>query len=91
MRTLIELSTHKREDLIDITSQVREAVRMSGLRPKGLVEPSETPLETAIQETREETSIDDLTFDWAKSTARLYPMPAARWPATIWQKRVQKP
>lgn len=36
MQTLIELSTHKREELIDITSQVREAVRKSGLR-NGLV------------------------------------------------------
>jgi secondary thiamine-phosphate synthase enzyme len=36
MRTLIELSTHCREELIDITAQIRETARKSGLR-NGLV------------------------------------------------------
>jgi secondary thiamine-phosphate synthase enzyme len=36
MRTLIELSTHRREELIDITAQIRETARKSGLR-NGLV------------------------------------------------------
>jgi 8-oxo-dGTP pyrophosphatase MutT (NUDIX family) len=32
--------------------------------PKGLIEPEEDPLATAIRETREETSIEDLKFTW---------------------------
>ena len=36
MQTVIELATHKREVLVDITSQVREAIRKSGVR-NGLV------------------------------------------------------
>jgi len=32
--------------------------------PKGLVEPGEDPLETAVREVKEETGIDDLTFRW---------------------------
>jgi secondary thiamine-phosphate synthase enzyme len=36
MRTLIELSTHRREELIDITAQIRETAQRSGLR-NGLV------------------------------------------------------
>lgn len=34
--------------------------------PKGLIEPGESPLETAIRETREETSICDLDFQWGQ-------------------------
>jgi 8-oxo-dGTP pyrophosphatase MutT (NUDIX family) len=30
------------------------------------VEPTETPIETAIRETREETSLSDLRFDWGE-------------------------
>jgi secondary thiamine-phosphate synthase enzyme len=36
MQTLIELSTHRQEELIDITAQIRETARKSGLR-NGLV------------------------------------------------------
>jgi bis(5'-nucleosidyl)-tetraphosphatase len=32
--------------------------------PKGLVEPGESPLEAAIREVREETALDDISFDW---------------------------
>jgi len=32
--------------------------------PKGIREPGEEPLEAALREVQEETSIDDLTFDW---------------------------
>ncbi|RMD70625.1 MAG: YjbQ family protein [Gammaproteobacteria bacterium] len=36
MRHIIEFSTHRREELVDITQQVRDAVRQSGIRD-GLV------------------------------------------------------
>ncbi len=32
--------------------------------PKGLVEPGEQPIDAALREVREETSLDDLSFDW---------------------------
>ena len=32
--------------------------------PKGLVEVGESPLEAAIREVREETTLDDIAFDW---------------------------
>lgn len=32
--------------------------------PKGLVEPGEEPIEAAIREVREETALDDISFDW---------------------------
>jgi 8-oxo-dGTP pyrophosphatase MutT (NUDIX family) len=34
--------------------------------PKGLVEPGEQPLEAAIREVREETTLVNLAFDWGK-------------------------
>jgi 8-oxo-dGTP pyrophosphatase MutT (NUDIX family) len=32
--------------------------------PKGLVESGESPIEAAIREVREETTLDDISFDW---------------------------
>ena len=32
--------------------------------PKGLVEPGEQPIEAAVREVREETTLDNLSFDW---------------------------
>jgi bis(5'-nucleosidyl)-tetraphosphatase len=32
--------------------------------PKGLVEPGEEPVEAALREVREETTLQDLSFDW---------------------------
>lgn len=34
--------------------------------PKGLVEPGEQPLEAALREVREETTLENLTFDWGE-------------------------
>jgi len=32
--------------------------------PKGVVEPGEEPIEAAMREVREETTLDDISFDW---------------------------
>jgi 8-oxo-dGTP pyrophosphatase MutT (NUDIX family) len=32
--------------------------------PKGLVEAGEQPIDAALREVREETTLDDLSFDW---------------------------
>ena len=32
--------------------------------PKGLVEPGEEPIDAAVREVREETALDDISFDW---------------------------
>lgn len=32
--------------------------------PKGMVEPGEDPLDGAVRETREETTVSDLAFNW---------------------------
>ena len=32
--------------------------------PKGLVEPGEEPIQAAVREVREETTLDDISFDW---------------------------
>lgn len=34
--------------------------------PKGLLEAGETPIETAVREVREESGIDQLSFDWGE-------------------------
>ncbi|HEY8521121.1 MAG TPA: bis(5'-nucleosyl)-tetraphosphatase [Gammaproteobacteria bacterium] len=41
--------------------------------PKGLVEPGEDPFAAAVRETREETGIDDLAFDWGTDYAETAP------------------
>jgi 8-oxo-dGTP pyrophosphatase MutT (NUDIX family) len=41
--------------------------------PKGMVELSETPLEAAIRETEEETSLSDLSFDWGEDHCETVP------------------
>ena len=35
--------------------------------PKGLVEAGEEPIDAALREVREETTLDDLSFDWGLS------------------------
>jgi 8-oxo-dGTP pyrophosphatase MutT (NUDIX family) len=35
--------------------------------PKGMLEPGESPLDAARRETREETGLADLRFDWGES------------------------
>jgi 8-oxo-dGTP pyrophosphatase MutT (NUDIX family) len=35
--------------------------------PKGLVEPGELPLDAALREVREETTLENLAFDWGVS------------------------
>jgi 8-oxo-dGTP pyrophosphatase MutT (NUDIX family) len=35
--------------------------------PKGLVERGEQPLDAAVREVREETTLENLTFDWGKN------------------------
>lgn len=32
--------------------------------PKGMVEPGELPIDAALREVREETTLDDISFDW---------------------------
>jgi bis(5'-nucleosidyl)-tetraphosphatase len=32
--------------------------------PKGMVEPGEQPIDAAVREVREETTLDDISFDW---------------------------
>jgi bis(5'-nucleosidyl)-tetraphosphatase len=32
--------------------------------PKGLVEAGESPIDAAVREVREETMLDDISFDW---------------------------
>ena len=32
--------------------------------PKGIVEPAEEPIDAALREVREETTLDDISFDW---------------------------
>jgi len=50
--------------------------------PKGQVEAGETPLDAARRETREETGIGALSFDWGEGYFETSPTPAARLPGT---------
>lgn len=56
---------------IIVVHETRDGARILLLRayrnwdfPKGLVEPGEGPLAAAVRETKEETGIADLTFEW---------------------------
>ncbi len=41
--------------------------------PKGQVEPGETPMEAAIREVREETTLTDLCFNWGEAYQETHP------------------
>jgi 8-oxo-dGTP pyrophosphatase MutT (NUDIX family) len=41
--------------------------------PKGMLEPGETPLDAAIRETAEETTITDLSFHWGEGYCETVP------------------
>ncbi|MET0987347.1 MAG: NUDIX domain-containing protein [Steroidobacteraceae bacterium] len=41
--------------------------------PKGMVEPGEEPLTAAIREVKEETLIEDLTFEWGEEHTQTGP------------------
>ena len=41
--------------------------------PKGMVEPGEAPLQAAVREVREESTIDDLDFAWGQDSIRTGP------------------
>lgn len=41
--------------------------------PKGMVEPGESPLQAAIREVEEETTITELNFRWGKVYRQTYP------------------
>jgi 8-oxo-dGTP pyrophosphatase MutT (NUDIX family) len=54
-----------------VVNVMRPVVRFLLLRayrnwdfPKGLVEPGEQPIDAALREVREETTLDNLSFDW---------------------------
>lgn len=56
-----------------VVNVARPAVRFLLLRayknwdfPKGLVEAGEQPIDAALREVREETTLDDLSFDWGR-------------------------
>ena len=51
--------------------------------PKGMVEPGEQPFDAAVREVREETTLENLAFDWGKNFVRhRAPITRARFPAT---------
>ncbi len=41
--------------------------------PKGLVEPGEQPIDAAVREVREETTLDNLSFDWGLNFTETVP------------------
>lgn len=54
-----------------VVSLVRRKLKFLLLRayrnwdfPKGMVEPGEDPIDAAVREVREETTLDDISFDW---------------------------
>jgi 8-oxo-dGTP pyrophosphatase MutT (NUDIX family) len=63
-----------------VVRQVEEGWRFLLLRafnhwdfPKGMVEAGEEPLEAAVREVREESTIDDLDFAWGQASTRTGP------------------
>ena len=50
--------------------------------PKGLVEPGEGPLDAAVREVKEETTLDNLSFDWGLDYIDTGPYNKGRFPVT---------
>ena len=62
---------HRLSAGVVVVSLVQRKLRFLLLRayrnwdfPKGLVEAGEAPIDAALREVREETTLDDLSFDW---------------------------
>ena len=62
---------HRLSSGVVVVNVVRPKVQYLLLRayrnwdfPKGLVEPGEEPIAAALREVREETTLDNLSFDW---------------------------
>ena len=62
---------HRLSSGVVVVSLVQRKLRYLLLRayrnwdfPKGLVEEGEAPIDAALREVREETTLDDLSFDW---------------------------
>jgi 8-oxo-dGTP pyrophosphatase MutT (NUDIX family) len=62
---------HRLSSGVVVVSLVQRKLRYLLLRayrnwdfPKGLVEEGEEPIDAALREVREETTLDDLSFDW---------------------------
>ena len=50
--------------------------------PKGMVEPGEAPIDAALRELLEETSIGEVSFDWGPMFIETGPYKRARWRVT---------
>jgi 8-oxo-dGTP pyrophosphatase MutT (NUDIX family) len=64
-------SPHRLSSGVVVVTLVQRKLRYLLLRayrnwdfPKGLVEAGEEPIDAALREVREETTLDDLSFDW---------------------------
>ena len=62
---------HRLSSGVVVVSLIRRKLKFLLLRayrnwdfPKGLVEAGEEPIDAALREVREETTLDDLSFDW---------------------------
>jgi len=65
------VSPHRLSSGVVVVSLVQRKLKYLLLRayrnwdfPKGLVEAGEEPIDAALREVREETTLDDLSFDW---------------------------